>query len=316
MSNVIAILRQGWHNTAQHRAWWVTALGLGLLVVAVFLYGTVSMCAALYHLVSPPAPRPDELTLKYVDRHEQDASLVAMFAAECVKLYETATTATVGSLNQCVSVPANGTAASQTAASATDISVYAPTLAFKDSAVSMWSVMVGVTVKEFGAAAPVRKYVWLPVALSASGGPRAMMLPDDRASALPQGPDVELDYTRDVAKDSPLYVVVSSFMTAFLHGPAEDVGKYVTADSNLVTLGKLYDKIIVDKMQADVAVDGPPQQGQQAHVLVTVTAVHDQSGKKAMQYPLTVVDAGGRWAVAGLDDVPANTGRLVRPGQN
>ncbi len=316
--NIAHVSRQAWQNTAHRRWWWLTAAVAGLLVVAVFVFGVCAMVGWIVSTVSPAPPRVDELTLKQVDRHEQEAALVALFAKWCVKLYEEATPATLDSLNQCFTLPPPppGGAASKNAATASDLDAWEPKLVDQDAGRSMWSVLVAVTVKEFTAASAVRKYVWLSVVLpaDAASGPRATLEPDDRATSLPAGPDVELAYDRDVSATAPLAGVVTKFLNAYLTGPAADVANFVTAESGLRGLGKLYDSVTIESMKSDTAADGPPAQGQQAHVLVTVTAAHETGDKKAMQYPLLLVEAGGRWAVAALEDMPAMTGRLLPAG--
>lgn len=312
--NVFHSARQVWHNTSHHRSWWIAAAGAAALVVLVFVFGLCSMVGWAISAMSSTAPRPDETTLKVVDQHDHDAALVAVFAKWCVKLYEEATPATLGLLNQCFTVPPKGAAASQNAATATDLDATAPQLVSQSGDVSFWSVMVAVTVKEFTDSAAVRKYVWLSVVKPADEGPRATLEPADRAAALPAGPDAELAYDHDVADKSLLEGVVSGFITAYLQGPASDVAKYVTAESALTGLGQLYDKVTVESMKSDVPADGPPAPGQEVHVLVTVTGSHSSGGAKSMQYPLLLVEAGGRWAVAGLEDMPAITGRLLPAG--
>ncbi|WP_071289551.1 hypothetical protein [Mycolicibacterium llatzerense] len=313
--NIFQSARQVWDNTAAHRSWWIAG-GLGaLLVVLVFLFGLVSMLGWAANAISPTPAKPDELTLKTIDRHEQDAALVALFAKWCVKLYEEATPDTLSTLGQCFTVPPKGAAASQNAATATDLDAWAPKLVSQGNGTGLWSVMVAVTVKEFSDSTAVRKYVWLSVALPpAPGGPRATLEPSDRATALPAGPDMEMAYDHDVSDKSTLAGVVSGFLTAYLKGPASDVAKYVTAESGLAGLGKVWDTVTISSMKADVAADGPPAPGQEVHVLATLTAAHSTGGVKSMQYPLLLVEAGGRWAVAALEDMPAVTGRLLPAG--
>lgn len=312
--NVLRSTRQAWDNTAQHRPWWIAGAIGASVVVAVFLFGLCSMLGWVVDAVSPAPARPDELTLKTIDRHDQDAALVALFAKWCVKLYEEATSATMGTLNQCFTVPPKGGAASQNAATATDLDAWAPKLVEQNNGVAMWSVLVAVTVKEFTEDTAVRKYVWLSVVLPATGGPRATLEPGDRAAGLPAGPDMETAYDHDVSDKSTLAGVVSGFLTAYLHGPASDVAKYVTAESNLSGLGQMWDTVSIESMKSDVAADGPPAPGQEVHVLVTVTVAHSTGGVKSMQYPLLAVEAGGRWAIAALENAPAVTGRLLPAG--
>lgn len=311
---MITQVRQAWEATGhRHRSWWIAAVAAVLLVAAVFVFGVVSMLAWLVGAVSSEPARADELTLRQVDLHDRDAGLVAMFARWCVKLYEEATPATLGQLRQCFTVPPRGTAASPNAATATDLDAGAPILVGEAGGARLWSVLVGVTVHEFTAPSAVRKFVWLSVVLDDTGGPRATLLPSDRAAALPAGPDVELAYTHEVAPASTLAGVINGFIGGYLVGPADTVAQFVTAESGLTGLGQLYDAVHIESMTADTAVDGPPAPGQQVHVLVTVTGSHAAGGSKAMQYPLLLVEAGGRWAVAAVEDMPAVTGRLLAP---
>ncbi len=312
--NILQSARQVWDNTAHHRSWWIAAATGACVVVAVFVFGLVSMCGWAIGVISPTPAQPDELTLKTIDRHDQDAALVALFAKWCVKLYEEATPATLGTLNQCFTIPPKGGAASQNAATATDLDAWAPKLVDQNNGTGIWSVLVAVTVKEFTEPAAVRKYVWLSVALDATGGPRATLEPGDRATALPAGPDLELAYGHDVSDQSTLYSVAKKFLTAYLVGPASDVASYVTAESGLTGLGNVWDSVTFESMKADVTADGPPTPGQEVHVLVTVTTKHGTGGVKSQQYPLLLVEAGGRWAVAALEDMPAVTGRLLPAG--
>lgn len=312
--NVLQAARQAWDNTAQHRPWWIAGAIGASVVVAVFLFGLCSMFGWVVNAVSPTPAHPDELTLKTIDHHDQDAALVALFAKWCVKLYEEATPATMGTLNQCFTIPPKGAVASQNAATATDLDAWAPKLVDQSSGIAVWSVMVAVTVKEFTEDSAVRKYVSLSVVLPASGGPRAILEPGDRATALPVGPDMEMAYDHDVSDKSTLAGVVSGFLTAYLHGPASDVAKYITAESALSGLGQVWDTVTIESMKSDVAADGPPAPGQEVHVLVTVTAQHSTGGVKSMQYPVLAVEAGGRWAIAALENAPAVTGRLLPAG--
>lgn len=313
-------LRDMWDRTAAHRSWWIGGGVAALLVVCVFMYGLVNMVGAAIRVVSPPPQPPDVLAT--VAAHDNDAGLVALFAKYCVKQLVTASSSdSLDSLKQCFTLPSLTDPSSgvspfpTTAATVTDLDVYTPQMTFHDAELSMWSVLVAATVKQFSAPAAVRQYFWLSVSLPAKGGPRAMMLPDVRAAALPAGVDVELAYTSKVSAASSLYGVVSGFLTSYLTGPASEVGKYVTAESGLVSLGSLYSGVTIVSMTADQPVDGPPASGAQAQVLVTIIATTADGGRMPMQYPLHVVDSAGRWAVAGLADTPATTGRILPPGR-
>ncbi|TDH48133.1 hypothetical protein E2F47_25040 [Mycobacterium eburneum] len=319
-----------WDNTAHHRSWWVAAAAAALVVIAVFVYGLVNMIGAAAHLLSHDTSKPD--VLAQVDQHDKDAGLVALFSRYCTEVWAKSTPETLGQLQECVTVPATARNTSGTAATVSGIDVYPPQLTYKDSELSVWSVLVDATIKEFSAPSATREFIWWSVSLPRAAGPRAVLMPGVRATGLPAGVDMELGYTHDVRagdpnacsgagpdrkQGSPLYEVVKGFLGAYLCGAAGgDIRTYITADAELSTLGQLYSDVKIETMQSDAAADGPPEAGQQVRVLVTVTGKESSGGRKPMQYPLLVVDAAGRWAVAALEDLPVITGRMLPAGGN
>ncbi|WP_264922799.1 hypothetical protein [Mycobacteroides chelonae] len=313
-----------WSRTAGHRPWVIAGGISALLVVAVFLYGLGQMAGSIYHYVKPPVQGADEVTVKAVDRDRNDEALVTLFSKHCVKLWLTSTTSTAeAALAQCFTLPPKGKAASDFPATVSDLDAYKPQLTYRDDEISYWSVLVSATVKEFAAPSASWQFYWLSVALPTAGGPRAVVMPDVRATALPEGVDIELASVLAVPSKSELYTQVQGFVKAYLCGApsqtappcAADMTAYVTSDSGLTSLGQVYYDVSIESMEADIAADGAPAPGEQAHVLVTVTAKERTGGKKAMQYPLLVVDAAGGWRVSALEDLPAITGRMLAPGE-
>ncbi|SLE83247.1 Uncharacterised protein [Mycobacteroides abscessus subsp. massiliense] len=313
-----------WNRTAGHRPWVIAGGITALLVVAVFLYGLGAMAGSIYHYAKPPVPVADKVTIKAVDQDRNDEALVALFSKRCVKQWLTATTSTPEStLAQCFTVPPKGKAASDFPATVSDVDTYKPQLTYRDGEISYWSVLVSATVKEFASPSASWQFYWLSVALPTTGGPRAVVMPDVRATALPEGVDIELASVLAVPSTSELYTQVQGFVKAYLCGApgqtappcAADMTSYVTSDSGLTSLGQVYYDVSIESMEADIPVDGAPAPGEQAHVLVTVTAKERTGGKKAMQYPLLVVDAAGGWRVSALEDLPAITGRMLTPGE-
>lgn len=317
-----------WERTEQHRRVWVLGGIAALLVVAVFLYGLVNMVGAGVRWVTAGEPPPP--VLEQVAAQDNDASLVALFAKHCVKMWARSTPETQDALAECFTVPPEARSASQVAAEVTDVDAYRPQMVYRDGDVSLWSVLVAATVKEFADDRPTRQYMPLSVSLVDGGGPRAMLLPRIEATTLPPGVDMELAYPHTVrgidgaaarasqgasAANSPLYEVVKGFMSAYLVGPANDVDRFAAAGSGLTGLGRLYAEISVDSMVSDVPADGAPLAGEQAHVLVTVTGTKASGGLKTMQYPLLVGDSEGRWVVLALDAVPATTGQMLPTGR-
>ena len=306
----------------RHRRVLVLAAFAAVLVVAVFVYGLVNMVTAGVRWLGSGEDAPP--VLEQVAVQDNEASLVALFAKQCVKMWARSTPETQGALAECFTVPPEARSASQVAAEVSDVDAYQPQLVYRDDSVSLWSVLVAATVKEFAEDRPTRMYLPLSVSLVDGGGPRAMLLPRVEATALPAGVDMELAYPHAVRGDdgaaragsanSPLYEVVSGFIDAYLVGPAQDVDRFAAAGSGLTGLGRLYADVTVDAMYSDVPADGAPRPGERAHVLVTITATKATGGVKTMQYPLLVGDSEGRWVVESLDAVPATTGRMLPAG--
>lgn len=319
----LAAVRDLWARTARHRPLVLGGLIVAVLVIAVFLYGLGSMFGALGRAVHPPEVTPDQVTMNAVDADKRDEAMVALFSKHCMRKYLTAVAGT--NLNDCVSVPGEAREFSDFAATVSEVDAYAPQLTYRDAEISYWSVMVTATVKEFNAPAATWQAYWLSVSLPVDGGPRAIVMPDTRATALPGGVDLELLSARDVAAASQLYTQVQGFLRAYLCGPpgpavgaspcAADMTTYAATDSGLTTLGRLYSDLSIKSMKADIAADDAPGPGEQAHVLVTLVGRDGTGGKKPMQYPLLAVEASGKWAVSAIEDLPAVTGRMLPPGE-
>ncbi|WP_454793755.1 hypothetical protein [Mycolicibacterium lutetiense] len=311
-----------WNNTQHHRSVWIGGGIAALLVVAVFLYGLVNMFAAGIQWIRAEPAKPDAMT-QFTQR-DNDSGLVKMFATDCVERWAKSTPDTLDSLADCFTIPPTARTGSIMAATVSGVQAYTPQLTFKDNDVSLWSVLVGFYIKETGDDTATHQYTQLLVSLPRTGGPRAMLLPGATATALPAGVDMELAYSHEIRgamngaggrqEPAPLYSVVQDFITAYLVGPADKVGSFVTPDSGLTGLGQLFYEVTIDSVQADAAADGPPLPDEQVHVLVTVTGKKAGGGVKPMQYPLLVVDSGGRWAVSAVESMPAITGRMLTPG--
>lgn len=305
-------------NAMGDRRRFVAAVAGAVLVAAVFVYGLFNMLAAGWRLVVTKPAGPDLLT--QVQRHDNDASLVSLFARHCTQVWATSTPETAAALRECVTSDQPARNSSGMAASISDIDVYAPQLAYKTAKLSMWSVLVDATITEFGSPRPERQLVWWSVSLPRAGGPRATVLPSIRGTGLPPGMDMELRYNHQIkgegnqAPGASLYAVVAGFLRAYLCGLDTEVGNYVTSNSGLESLGRLYDEISIESVMADSPVAGPPAEHQVVRLLATVVGRNGTGSRKVTQYPLKLVDAAGRWAVAELEDVPAITGRMVQPG--
>lgn len=305
-------------NAMGDRRRFVAAVAGAGLVAAVFLYGLFNMLAAGWHLVVSKPTGPDVLT--QVQRHDNDASLVSLFARHCTQVWATSTPETASALRECVTTDQPARNSSGMAATVSGVDVYAPQLAYKTPKVSMWSVLVDATITEFGSPRAERQLVWWSVSLPRGGGPRATLLPSIRGTGLPAGMDMELRYSHQIrgednqAPGASLYAVVAGFLRAYLCGLDTEVGNYVTSNSGLDSLGRLYDEISLESVMADMPVAGPPAEHQVVRVLATVIGRNGTGSRKVTQYPLKLVDAAGRWAVAELEDVPAMTGRMMQPG--
>lgn len=230
------------------------------------------------------------------------SALIGSYAQDCIWKWLTATQATQAVLRECwtlrdpVKLPT-------TAAAVVDAAgVLAVTLVDDGGDRQQWSTVIAVSERPYQSAATRTRYYRLPV-LWTKYGVRAQTLPAQVNGPGP-GADTQLGYPSNLAAASPVYEVVTGFLTAYL-GSDGGLERYVTADSGLGALGG-YRNIAVTKVSATRAVNDQARaaDGATVRVLASVSAATNQYKPVQFTYPLTLTVASGRWTVSAVDYAP------------
>nr|VTP02062.1 Conjugative transposon protein TcpC [Mycobacterium riyadhense] len=242
------------------------------------------------------------------------SSVVSAFAQDYVATWLTATASNSAALTQFVSVNVNDLRLPSTQA----VVISAPTVvavtyegdAAKDGNCEVFSVVVGVNERPYESASPARALYRVPV-LWSQLGPRAASLPA-RVEGPGPGADLPMAYPATLAASDNAFQVVSGFISAYLTGDGS-VDRYVTSDSKLVGLGKVYQEQtdtqghripLVTGVTATSTPPTTPAEGQAIRVLAQVVAVTAQYAEVHLVYPLTLRGVGGHWSVAAIDRAP------------
>lgn len=243
------------------------------------------------------------------------SAVVSAFAQDYVTTWLTATAGNAAALTQFVSVNVNDLRLPSTPAlvisAPTVVAVTFEGVAAKDGDGEVFSVVVGVNERPYESASPTRALYRVPV-LWCKLGPRAVTLPA-RVEGPGPGADLPMAYPATLAASDNAFQVVSGFISAYLAGDG-NVDRYVTADSRLVGLGKVYLEQtdtqghpipLVTAVTATSAPAATPAEGQTVRVLAQVLAVTTQYAEVHLVYPLTLRGVGGHWSVAAIDGAPA-----------
>ncbi|SHY46884.1 Conjugative transposon protein TcpC [Mycobacteroides abscessus subsp. abscessus] len=301
-----------WARGEGQRGIWAALAGIGLLVTVALFGGFVFAVGALNRWLSdPPPPPPDPMT-KY-EAHNADAGMVDLLINKCAERWLTATKETLPLLGECVTIDPSVQDTPRDVAVATGLVVYYPQMVGQTDDLSEWRVIFGANVRDFSEPNFHYEYFEVPVALDKNGGgARAMLLPHTRMGSLPPGPDIQLDYSRTV-DSGPVYDKVKGFLGAFLTRKDGNVSEYTTPDAGLVGVGAIYQQVFIKSMTANVTPAKDPSPGQQVHVLANVTVQSFGGELRSQQFPLLVVESGGRWAVADIEQIPYNNGEMLTP---
>jgi Conjugative transposon protein TcpC len=233
------------------------------------------------------------------------SAAVSSFAQDYVSVWLTATSTNPGSLAQFVSLKNNDLQLPSTPAVVIDaptvVSVTYGGQAGRDAGGAVFSVVVGVTQRPYESAAPTRALYVVPV-LWSKYGVRAISLPA-RIADRGLGADAEVGYSDQVGEKDPVFAVVSGFINAYLT-KAGGLDRYVTADSNLVSIGDAYQSATVRMLLASATPSASPRDGEMLRVLAKVTAITSQYAPTELVYPLTLTGVGGRWTVVDVDRAP------------
>lgn len=176
---------------------------------------------------------------------------------------------------------------------------------------ALWSVVISVAQRD-SADSAARRRVYYQVAITVVDGtrPRAATLPAVVPGATP-GVDVKLDYPTVVDDNDPAVVAITGFLRALLSG-GPDMSRYVATDYPAHPLSPApFQTLTISSVRSQTPT---ADAGGSTHVrmLVSIKATRAFSDV-AMQYPLRLVVADGRWEVAGIEIFPALTSDATEP---
>ncbi|KPN44610.1 conjugal transfer protein [Mycobacterium intracellulare] len=137
--------------------------------------------------------------------------------------------------------------------------------------------------------------------------PRAMDWPVPVSDPGP-GADVNLGYEHPLNPTSPMYAVVSGFISTYLTATT-GLDRYVMADAWIKPIGG-YQSAVMTAADTDAEIPEPAPPGAQIHVRASVIAQTSQFATINFMFPLTVENNGGTWMITNLDLIPrlsANT---------
>ncbi len=301
-----------WAQGEGRRPLWAALAAIALAVTIGSVFGFFSFLGWAHDKKWPP---PVKDVLAEQRAYDNDAGLIRLFVEQCAEKWLTATAATISGLDECVTVPENGKDLPANPSTVGRISVWQPQRVASNDALSEWSVMFAAPVREFTSPITRVHYYEVAIVLARDSGPRVMGLPHDRLSGLPPGPDIELNYGREVEAKAPLERI-SKFVSAFYTRTDGDLTEYTPSGSALVGLGHVYGEVVISSVDADVVMADEPTPGQRVHVMVTLKTrlkQNDDNEVRSQQLPLLVVESGGRWAVSDIETVPSNSGRTLTP---
>jgi hypothetical protein len=166
--------------------------------------------------------------------------------------------------------------------------------------VDLYSATVVVQQRPYASAEPTRAFYRVPVTIW-HFQPRAMDWPAPISDPGP-GADVKLGYQHSLSPSSPVYAVVSGFISTYLTATA-GLDRFVVADSWIKPIGG-YQSAVITSAETDTEVPDTPTDGTQGHVLATVVAQTSQFATINFTFPLTVENSGGTWMIADIDLIP------------
>jgi hypothetical protein len=164
----------------------------------------------------------------------------------------------------------------------------------------LYAAVVAVDERPYPSADSVRAFYRVPISMW-HFQTRAVALPA-RINGPGPGADAALDYRHALSTDSPLYAVVSGFISTYLTATT-GLDRYVIAGTPLTPVGGYRSAIVSNAATADPIPDQPAS-GAEIRVLATVLAQTTQFATVTMTYPLTVTNSGGTWMVAAVDSAP------------
>jgi len=173
----------------------------------------------------------------------------------------------------------------------------------------LYSAIVMLQQRAYAGAAPTVAFYRVPVSIWHYGA-RAMDMPTPISDPGP-GADIALGYDQPLSPSSPVYGLLSGFVSTYLTATS-GLDRYVVADSWIRPIGG-YQSAVITSAAAATAVPDQPAPGTQVHIRLTVTAQTSQFARITFAFPLTVENSGGTWMVADLDSAPQTADAEATP---
>jgi Conjugative transposon protein TcpC len=165
---------------------------------------------------------------------------------------------------------------------------------------NLYSVIVVVQQRPYASAPSTIAFYRVPISIWRYQ-PRAMDMPTPISDPGP-GADIAISYEHSLSPASPVYPVVSGFITTYLTSTT-GLDRYVVADSWIKPIAG-YQSVTITTAATDVEVPEQPTLGTQIHVRATVNAQTSQFANVPFTFPLTVENSGGTWMIADIDLKP------------
>lgn len=287
------------------------AHGTGRIILAVLVASAaINGIAVVWRAVFPPSPPPIAAIAGQVD-HQAD--LAKGFAIDCVTTYLTASTTQAADLGRCFPHPDKLSMPTTPALIVSSPTAYTSRPAHPRDDVTTYGVMVGVTEQPYPTARPTRAYYQIPVGIYRNAGPRAL---DNlaRVDPPPPGADLELGYPVTIAANTPLFTMLSGFITCYLT-KSPGLERFVTTDSGLRPLAG-YANAAITGAQAATNPPNNPADNAELPVRIDVSARRPDYTQIDLSYPLTLRSVGGSWFVAQIDAIPVLADTTPTPVQS
>lgn len=166
--------------------------------------------------------------------------------------------------------------------------------------VDLYSATVVVQQRPYASAEPTLAFYRVPVSIW-HYQPRALDWPSPIGDPGP-GADVKLGYGHPLSPASPVYALVSGFISTYLTATT-GLDRYVVADSWIKPVGG-YQSAVIKTAETDAEVPDTPAPGTHLRVRTTVVAQTSQFATLPFTFPLTVENSGGTWMITDIDLIP------------
>lgn len=276
-----------------------SAHGAGRMVLTMLVVSaTINGIAVVWRAVFPPPPPP---IASIASQIANQADLAKAFAIDCVTTYLTASTTQATDLGRCFPHADALAVPTTPALIVSSPTAYASRPHDSGNDVTTYAVMVAVTELPYPTARPTRAYYQIPVSIFHNTGPRAL---DNlsRVDPPPPGSDLKLGYPVTVTANTPLFTMLSGFITCYLT-KSPGLERFITTSSGLSPLAGYANATLTDTQAATNPPDNPAD-NTELLVHIDVSARRPDYTQITLSYPLTLQSAGGNWFVAHIDALP------------